>query len=300
MIHLKNIATIYMPAYLAILLCSGGQLEQRFQHWLTASLHGTLIMIVAWEGHWILLLLHCQGSTLHLDVWDNKEDWTHFPAHAIACRLRRALALPTCVVTRHGLLDQEFPYTCGTICLLHLGLILQHWTPSSLPDELELHMHLLLLFDPRAGLRAGGKGDSKGSTEERDVLWQLRDILHAHGVPHVFTEERAQLGITCLGLQDVATALNSRNPWAALKSLGSQPRNIYMWIKPTELDAQIRKKARTQFKIQPSSKRTASKAFVQGNMVDPTDLKLIENLFVDDSGNPAKQLAFAEVQAAQA
>lgn len=287
---------VYMPAYLATQLCHGLHQEDRFRHWLTAALHGTLIMIVAWEGHWILLLLSSRGSALHLEVWDSKASDHSFPAYEIACKFRQALALQTCIVTRSGVLDQDFPYTCGTVCLLHLGLLLDHWTLDSLPDELDFHMTLLVRFGDRAGLRAGGKGATTGPMEERDILWKLRDLLHAHGVPHEFTEERAQLGLTRLGARPIAEALQSRNPWAALKALGSQPKTNYLWVKPSELEVQIRRRAQSKFKVHGSAKKSSGKLMVQGNMIDPTDLKLVTDLFEADDGTPVTQIALADVK----
>ena len=61
------------------------------------------------------------------------------------------------------------------------------------------------------------------TSEEKDAMWKLRDLLQQHGVPEDRTEERAMAALAKMGLQKMQEALSSKKQWAALKALGSQP-----------------------------------------------------------------------------
>ena len=73
----------------------------------------------------------------------------------------------------------------------------------------------------------------------------------------------------------------------------------YLWIKPAELEAQIRKRAQQKFKISTSSKKSsrAKSSGLQPTVVDPLDLKLIENTFVTEDDEMMTQLRMTEVGA---
>ena len=51
------------------------------------------------------------------------------------------------------------------------------------------------------------------------LILELRDLLHHHGVSLEKTEESATLAIKKIGEGAIEKALHSRNPWAALKAL---------------------------------------------------------------------------------
>ena len=130
------------------------------------------------------------------------------------------------------------------------------------------------------------------SNEERDAVWSLRDILQSRGVPDALTEERALHGLSKIGLAKIQEALGSKDQWGQLKALGSAPKVNYLWIKPAELEAQIRKRAQQKFKIHPSSRKStrAKSSGSQPTVVDPLDLKLIDNTFVTDDDETVTQL----------
>ena len=121
-------------------------------------------------------------------------------------------------------------------------------------------------------------------------------------VPDERTEERAVMALEKIGSARLREALSSRNPWPALKSLGSQPKVNFMFVKPDELEQQIRRRAQAKFKVQPSDRKSkAPRPKIEGCDIDPTQLRLIEDTFVisDDDGR-VKQLPMNELAAHKA
>eukprot|EP00435_Cladocopium_sp_Y103_P048746 s1330_g14.t1 len=131
------------------------------------------------------------------------------------------------------------------------------------PDELALHQ---ALEDFNSGDLLGW--GPAAETEEHTML-QLKEILHKHGVPTHRSEERALTAIQKIGLPGLLTALQSKNPWAALKALGSLPRVNFLWVKPDELEKQIKFRAHAKFKAAPSERKKSSSASVASAYMDP-------------------------------
>jgi len=146
-------------------------------------------------------------------------------------------------------------------------------------------------------LRAGALGDL--SQEEKETVWGLREVLQQRGVPEHLTEERAPMGLSKIGLNKLKGALDAKDVWSQLKALGSAPKINFLWIKPAELEEQIKKRAQSKFKVNPSNKKS-SKSKSSGSrpvIVDPVDLQLIEGTFVAGDEVPMGQLQIADVGA---
>eukprot|EP00435_Cladocopium_sp_Y103_P065444 s191_g27.t1 len=156
-------------------------------------------------------------------------------------------------------------------------------------------MFLLCQSHTPSLIRAGGVGDL--STEERDAVRALQEILQTRGVPEASTEERALMGLSRIGLGKIQEALRSRDAWAALKAAGSAPRINFLWLKPMELEAQIKRRAQSKFRINPSSKKSSRGGGGPGQppVVDPQDLQLIAGTFVTEDGEPVTQLPISDV-----
>lgn len=134
----------------------------------------------------------------------------------------------------------------------------------------------------------------------------LRDILQAHGVPPERTEERATLAVDKMGLSQLQGALQAKSQWQALKALASQPRHNFLWVKPDELDAQIRRRAQSRFRIEKKIQR-APKPKINSSDIDPKQLALIPGTFIhggdgDDESMESEvtQIAMEEVGANRA
>ena len=94
-----------------------------------------------------------------------------------------------------------------------------------------------MLFPDRWILRAGALGDL--SQEEKEIAWGLRELLQQRGVPGHLTEEGALMCLSKIGAFKLKNALEAKDAWGQLKTLGSAPRVNFPWIKPVELEEQI-------------------------------------------------------------
>ena len=80
-----------------------------------------------------------------------------------------------------------------------------------------------------------------------------------------------------IGITKFRDALQSRNPWPAMKSLGSQPKVNFLFVKPDKLEQHIRRRARNEFKALPADKKSKQcKQKLEGCDIDPFQLQLIE------------------------
>ena len=261
--------------------------------WLPAALHGHLLTCVCWDNHWVLVHAHVQGTLLNVEIWDGLMKVDLNRAMKLALTIKDRLAIRTLSVQVRCEFSQQYSFTCGTVALMHLAHILDHWMAWQPHDELQWHVYLLVKFAKLGNLTGLGLDHTQ---EEKEVIWKLREILEEKGVPTDHTEERAHHALAKIGLSKLQQALASRNIWASLKSLGSAPRINFLWVKPAELDMQIRKKAQDKFQVASSSKKTGrgKKSPVQ-DLADPNDLQLIAGTFVDENEEDCKQIALAEV-----
>ena len=134
--------------------------------------------------------------------------------------------------------------------------------------------------------------------EEQVVMKDLQEVLSKHGVPPEKLEERASFGIKKMGAMAIQAALRSKNAWGALKALGSQPKNNFLWIKPDELEKQIRLRAHTKYKASVSEKKKGNTSIpTQRTCMDPKMLRLIPHTFVTEDGRPVTQIDMEMVAA---
>ena len=286
----------WMPAAMATQWSECNFDCRQLDHWLLSALHGHLLCCCAIESHWVLMDINFKDQILHIQIMDGTTRAHHW-AMEMAVNFKKILAVRTCCIHRRTIYEQQYGFTCGTIALLHLGYLIGIWTLTSSPPELDWHCQLLLAFPEPWLLRAGALGDL--SQEEKEVVWRLRDILQQRGVPEHLTEERALIGLSKVGLHKLKGALDAKDVWGQLKVLGSAPKVNFLWIKPAELEEQIKKRAQSKFKVNSSHKK-ASKNKSSGSqpmVVDPLDLQLIEGTFMAGDDAPMNQLKISEVGA---
>lgn len=285
----------WMPANLASFWFFHHAAHPELAHWALSALHGHLYMAVAWNRHWILLDCFVSHGVLHVHYLDGQEHRTDPNIMQFAKYLSDLLAVSPYSMTRSQVFMQQCPHTCGTILLMHLGERLRLWNANHHPDELQWH-HFLSTWLPTGLLEAHGKG---AQADDRDLVWTLRDILKEHGVPDDRTEERAKAAIEKIGATRLQEALAARNVWQALKALGSQPRNQFLFVKPDELEKMIRQRAQSRFKINSSDKKVKnSRPKVEASDIDPNLLQLLPGTFeIQTTQMEVKQLPMAEVAA---
>ncbi len=296
----SSIRSLWLPSQLATQaqLLVHSRADSQLMHWSTTLLHGTTFTCVAIQGHWILLRLRISNSMLLADCWDGLQSAVTADLLPGLTSICAQLGLRPLLLEHHCQVPQTLPMTCGAVALLHLGLELGIWADTSPTAELLLHKTLHDHFFSQGTLMAFGFG-GKGKGTDSTMTWQLRDLLEAHGVPSERTEERATLAISKIGGMKIQEALATRNPWASLKALGSQPKVNFMWVKADELDAQIKKKAQSKFKVQTSSKKqpNMNRGAVSSHHVDPTLLKIIPGSFIMDDDTVVTQIEMSTVQA---
>ena len=263
------------------------------RQWLFQIRTGLTMGCVAVRGHWILLVLHVSDRTLFVNYWDGLDFRAHDSVVDFAKDLRRALCrqehLKTMVISEQCQFQQQHSMTCGTVALLHVGHILGVWENHDMPDELEWHRQLLQ--DPvPCCLRARG-----WTTKEDELKQEIRSILHTHGVSESHSEERFYAALKKIGQQKLATAMESKNQWAALKSLGSQPKINFLWVKPDELDKQIKSRAENKFRASASNKKQPGKQRKEAVKVNPNDLELIPGTFITEDDREIGQIDIEEV-----
>ncbi len=182
---------------------------------------------------------------------------------------------------------------------MHMGLLLGLWAEHDAPEEEEWHQLLLVQSDPMARLQARGKGgnvDKALVDTEQELIWKLRDLLRDKGVAEAHTEERVLAAIKKIGVEKLVEAIHTKNPWNALKALGSQPRINFLWIKPEELERQIRARAASKFQVNRSHQKSSNGRSKRLDMVmDPTLLELLPDSSETEEKDPAVQLPMSLV-----
>jgi len=263
-------------------------------HWLVAALHGTLRGCAVLHGHWVYVEVKVTGNMLQVKCWDGMDH----QARKLICRFaeaaRRILVIRTLAVSFNAEFSQRGLHTCGTVALMHLGHSIGYWTDRVLPDEEEWY----------AAMQTHNAGSLYGlgrHQEDEAIVLELRDILHHHGVPLEKTEERACHAIKKIGEGPITTALRSRNAWASLKALGSQPKHNFLWVKPDELEKQIKFRAHAKYKASVSEKKKEP-GHAAGHRVnmDPRSLGLVAGTFVSEDGRDLTQLDIESVAADKA
>ncbi|CAK9010817.1 Modification methylase Eco47II [Durusdinium trenchii] len=248
--------------------------------------------IFAAEGHWALLWGCRHEGDLHWTYLDPLSDGLRSQAWTLASHLSGLLRGALVSFRHFSVYTQSDSFTCGTLALLHLAAALG--LPGGLPPHAVQTLHLWLLRQSRAeSFRAYGPADST-------TIRQLTDVLIGHGVFPQAASERAQLVANKIGIAAVQQALNSRNPWAALKDKASQPGSAIRLVTHEELEAQITARAKTKHgchipRAKEKKSRTAATRFTAENL-DVSLLPLDKSHFKDEDGDDIPQIQFEEVR----
>ena len=187
---------------------------------------------------------------------------------------------------------QRDAHSCGAFALAHAT---HRLTGSSCPSLLVEASNFLANFPPVPATLFGQGGLT--SDQEQALL----KLLVSKGVPQAASSQRLQQAISKIGPGPLAEALNSRNPWQALKAAGSKPGVSFKWVLPAELEAHIEQRAQDKFGTEVPKAKTKKlkqprKTFPAPMHVDPLQLQLAPGSFTTQSGTPLGQLSYQEVQ----
>jgi len=256
----------------------------------------TVISAVLLGCHWIPLVwrIDTVGAKLHtLAVTPDYEPTLDFLSRVI--EFYRGDARGTWRAQGPGFVPSGY---CGALVLAFVRHLLWGWPLPAGQDE------LVPISDEMRADFAGQLGDlclrpvlaGLGiSTQSR-----LADMLVQHGVAAVDSQARAAAAVKALGEDGLCRALDSDNPWRELKWLGNQSRPPFMFIRPSELQAQIDLRAKDKpvgHKKHKVGKHSKGKGKGQAPKVsvDPTSLRLESGIFQSSDGKPLVQLGLAQV-----
>ena len=263
--------------------------------------HGTYYWLVLDDDHWFLMVCHLSGSQF-LDPLATIYIYNGVDHGRIPPGAQRLLTLIEMVwfweieaVYHAGVIQQQLPDSCGTVMLGHLAHALGLCRDPLLGHVEGLHAGLAFLSFEYDDPSLVGYGP--GLQPDERLLHELQLLLVDKGVPADRAEERASLAIKKIGAPSITTALAQNNAWASLKALASRPNINMMLVKSDELQAKIRLRANSKFKIQPSEQKKKGdrrSAPATPLVIDPAQLQLVADTFATDEGS-VEQISFGEL-----
>ena len=253
--------------------------------------NGHIYCIFEAKNHWALLCGTVEQQALTWAYFDGYHSWLLDAASKLAWTLSQLLRFPCGPLDAFSLQPQQHPHTCGTLALMHLCLVLGldgHFAP-----EAELTMHQVLCQHQVAKSPQFHKGKTTGDLQAR-----LASFLEERGVPNDASAQRATDAIRTLGATTIQEAFQATNTWATLKGLASRPNTRFRWVKEHELKDHIEQQARKKHGAHiPKAKQKKLSTAVPKQLpqVDPTNLRLLPDTFIDGDGDEISQIDFSEV-----
>ena len=284
----------------------------RAQHFLAQSVHeavqhawrtayraaeGSMLLVVEHDHHWVVLHSRAPGLLAHGASWtcfDGLINHHHSSEskqtlEAILRGIADITEMPFLGLQFECVFEQTLPFTCGTIALAHVALLCGagYFIGHS---ELDTHMGLLELQQHPAIVTALGPVS---------MPVELAQMLQDKGVPKDVASGRAQQVISKLGYSQVQQILQTKNPWAGLKSAASKPGIMFRLVTEGELKKHIADRAQTKHGAVVKDHKQKKKVVKNpGDLpLDPSKLKLNPDHFQDKNGQPVAQITFNEVGA---
>ena len=134
--------------------------------------------------------------------------------------------------------------------------------------------------------------------EDAAIIQSLEQILPAKGVPDSEVKARAQAAIKAFGHKAIQQALEAKNVWNALKSLGNSKPKPFIWVQHHELQNHIKDRASSKYgavDIKKPRKQGRTEPIVS-KQLDPTSLLLPPGIFTTNCGTALPQLQLEDVQ----
>ena len=255
----------------------------------------TVVSAVLLGGHWIPLVWRVDAVGAVLHTISVTAEYEH-----VLEKLSRVFEIcrggahgvwkPHCL----GFVPDGF---CGALALAFVKHLVWGWPMVADQHDLELTSQSMrlefanFLPDPCVRPILAGLGVT--------ITSRLADLLVSHGVAPSESGSRAAAAVKALGEPGITKALDSDNAWRELKWLGNQLRPPFMFIKPSELQAQIDKRHDQPIGNKRHKRQKASKGKGKGLpspvSVDPTSLRLERGIFQSEQGQPLSQLGLSQV-----
>ena len=228
------------------------------------------------RAHWLAFCIKKRDGKMQAIFWDGlgSENIDDLPADAklLAWRFAWAWGFEDFQIEKRQTITQTSGHHCGAIALIHLGQELGLWKQSD--EHVAKLWHEVLLMKQRRI----GRGPEDDATIEF-----FSDLLVSKGVPQEIAADRAKLAMKKLGAIPVRQALKAKDPWRALKELGSSQSKPFQLVLYSELQDHIRKKATEKKGAMGSNKgkKQHTKKESTKMQLSPEDLELLPGDFVD-------------------
>lgn len=245
------------------------------------ELAGVYITAVLQNDHWYPLCMECRKGVLSASTWDipNVE---HHGLREFCHSFAAALTVKSGPLIQHSRLFAG-DALCGAASLAYLDhKILGTQLPEVRPDLECLHQFyrqtLIRVLEDEARVQLPWLWGSGGDSTELAVS-KLTPLLIQHGVPSDFAHGRATSAVKAIGATDLLKAMDGRNPWRNVKTLGTNIK--FQFILPEELQAQISSRADKEAVGKPvKTKKGQTYDNTDSVSLDPTKLAIPPGSFV--------------------
>ena len=147
---------------------------------------------------------------------------------------------------------------------------------------------------------------SMGEVTHRPWVWGkgfdshdpvLVGLLRQHGVPIGEVAARAEHVVSTLGREVVQKAMASNRPWQELKWAANQKVPPYQLIRPSELQATIETRAKSDQPLgsRKQKQKGGGKGKGKSQMLEPDSLRLDPGIFTVGEGKPINQLSMSDI-----
>lgn len=252
----------------------------------------TVITAAIVDGHWIPL------------VWRKDHDHIHgfsFGVPSTFVLVVQNLHAWMCTqwkvpVTAFRIVDQQIPSFCGAVTISYVEHLIWSVPMVGVGQTVQ---------ESDKTYRAQFE-QSMGEVTHRPWVWGkgfdnndpvLVGLLRQHGVPVGEVAARADHVVSTLGRDVVQKAMASNRPWQELKWAANQKTPPYQLIRPSELQATIENRAKSEQPL--GSKKQKQKGGGKGKgksqMLEPDSLRLDPGIFTVGDGKPINQLSMSEI-----
>ena len=250
--------------------------------------------LVLCQKHWTFVRCVVEGETLVVTHFDGLALTSLASLSGLVGVLKAAWNTQHVNLGSTCLFSQRHADTCGTVALAHFAHCLDLITFEQASNFESWHGSFAIcsaLFKSRnVGFGA----------EDQAIVAALEQILPAKGVPSDEVRNRANAALKLFGAAAIGRALDEKNVWAALKSLGSSRPRPFMWVQHQELQKHIQAQSQNKFGHginikKPKKLRDQKRSKVDADHIDPANLALPSGLFITNDRQEVNQISLDQV-----
>lgn len=243
--------------------------------------------------HWTLLSCDVDGDTLKVVQYDGMNLTTLSAIAPIIAQVKKDWKVAHVHVSSSWIFPQTRSDSCGTVAMAHFAYLIEAITYEQAMTFEQLHDSLAVCSSLQ-----GFPGPIGFGPEDAAIIQSLEQILPAKGVPDSEVKARAQAAIKAFVHKAIQQALEAKNVWNALKSLGNSKPKPFLWVQHHELQNHIKDRASSKYgavDIKKPRKQGRTEPIVS-KQLDPTSLLLPPGIFTTNCGTALPQLQLEDVQ----